>query len=122
LIWGAGMYLVLTFAAKPIASLFNDNPAVISTIILYLRIASIGYGLQGIFLLSATVMNILNKPLHAATLAVIQMFVLYIPLAFIGSHLFGLPGIFGALALVYCVTGITAHFMLEKILAIEYKK
>ncbi|TES94429.1 MAG: MATE family efflux transporter [Candidatus Cloacimonadota bacterium] len=117
--WGLLMYIILAAAARPIASLFNDNPEVISTIVLYLRVVPIGYGLQGILLLSTASMNVLNKPLHAAALTVLQMFALYIPLAFVGSYLIGLPGVFAALALVYCTAGTASHFVLGKIMAVE---
>lgn len=122
LLWGAGMFIILAVAARPIAALFNDDPRVILVTVQYLRIVPIGYGLQGILLLSAIAMNVLNRPLHAAALIAVQMFVLYIPLAFVGSYLFGLPGVFAALVLVYCAAGIAAHFVLKKIMAIEHKK
>ncbi|TET18603.1 MAG: MATE family efflux transporter, partial [Candidatus Cloacimonadota bacterium] len=115
LMWGVGVFAVLALAAEPIVSLFNDSPVVISTAVMYLRIVSIGYGLQGIFLISTAAMNVLNKPLHAAGFALFQMFALYIPLAFLGSFFFGLPGIFSALAFVYCIAGIGSHFLLLKI-------
>lgn len=120
--WGLIMYIILAAAARPIASLFNDNPDVISTIVLYLRIVPIGYGLQGVLLLSTAAMNVLNRPLHGTFLTIIQMFALYIPLAFAGSYLIGLPGVFAALGFVYCGAGIASHFILCKIVAAEEQK
>lgn len=114
--WGLLMYIILFAVARPTASLFTKNPDVISVIVLYLRIVPIGFGLQGILLLSTAAMNVLNKPLHAAALAIIQMFVLYMPLAFTGSNLIGLPGVFSALGFVYCAAGIASHFLLRKII------
>ena len=119
--WGLGMLVLLAALARPIASIFNDNPVVISTIVLYLRIAPVGYGLRGVLLLSTAALNALSKPLHASALAIIQMFLLYIPMAFLGAYLFGLAGIFAALALSYLVSGIAAHLVLGRILAIKAK-
>jgi hypothetical protein len=62
-------------------------------------------------------MNVLNKPLQAAGLALIQMFAFYVPLAYVGSHLYGPPGVFGALALAYLGAGIAAHFVLNRYLS-----
>ena len=117
LIWGTAMYLLLLILAPPIASIFSQNPEVRSIIVLYLRIVPLGYGLQGVTLLCAATMNVLNKPLQAAGLVIAQMFVFFIPLAYAGSSLFGPSGIFGALALAYLVAGIAAHFVLNRFLA-----
>ncbi|GAI66688.1 unnamed protein product, partial [marine sediment metagenome] len=114
--WGLIMYIILAAAARPIASLFTKNPDVISVIVLYLRIVPVGFGLQGILLLSTAAMNVLNRPLHGTFLTIIQMFALYIPLAFAGSYLIGLPGVFAALGFVYCAAGIASHFLLRKII------
>ena len=116
-LWGAVMYLLLAIAARPIASVFNGNPQVIDTIVLYLRIVPLGYGLQGLLLLSNTALNVLNKPLYAAVLMVLQMFGLYVPLAYGGSYLFGLPGIFSAAATAYIIAGTAAYLWLRRVLA-----
>ena len=118
LMWGVAMFIVLALAARPIASLFNDDPQVISIIMLYLWIVPIGYALFGVFQISTTTLNVLHKPGHAAVLMVIQMFGLYIPLAYLGSYLFGLPGIFFAVVLAYSLTGIASHFVLKRVLEI----
>jgi putative MATE family efflux protein len=115
--WGAAICLVLALAARPIASVFNDDPGVIATIALYLRIVPLSYGLQGILLLSTAAMNVLNKPLQAAALTIVQMFLCCVPLAYIGSGLFGPPGAFGAISLAYLMAGIAAHFLLNHFVA-----
>ena len=122
IVWGIAMFFLLGILAKPIATVFSDNPKVISTIILYLRIVSIGYGLQGVLILASAAMNVLNKPIHSASLRIIQMFVLYIPLASLGSHIYGLHGVFIALAFTYCAAGFASHFVLKRILIIEKRK
>ena len=118
LAWGVAMFTMLALAARPIASLFNDDPQVISIIMLYLWIVPIGYALFGVFLISTMILNVLNKPIPAAVLMVIQMFGLYIPLAYAGSYLFGLTGIFAAIVLAYSLSGIASYFVLKRMLAI----
>lgn len=112
--WGAAMFVLLAAAARPIASLFNNDPAVISTIVTYLRLVPLSYGLLGIFMLSSTALNILNKPMQAAVLTIVRMVVLYIPLAYAGSYLFGVGGIFGAAALANIIAGSGAYSWLER--------
>lgn len=116
LAWGFGVFILLAVAAHPIASVFNKNPDVISGIVLYLRIVSLAFGLQGVLILSTSVLNVLNKPLHAAGMILFQMVALYVPLAYLGSALFGLTGVFGALALVYALGGTAAHLLLKHVI------
>ena len=115
--WGIGMFILLAVIARPIAAIFRKDPAVISTIVLYLRIAPIGYGFRGLLLLSSSALNGLNKPLHASGLTIAQMFVLYIPMAFAGAYLFDMAGIFAALVLSYLVSGVAARLIVARILA-----
>jgi putative MATE family efflux protein len=116
LVYGVVLIGALFIIARPLASVFNKNEIVVGAIVSYLRIVPLGYGLQGIVLLCAAAMNVLNRPLQAAALSLIQMFVVYIPLALIGSSLFGVTGIYGALAFSYALAGIAAHVVLNRIL------
>lgn len=113
-VWGVGMFALLAFPARYIVSIFNDNPDVIRTASLYLRIVPIGYGLQGVFIISTSTMNVLKKPIHAASMTVLEMFVLMIPLALLGSSLFGIAGVFGAIPIAYLVTGLVSCLLLGR--------
>lgn len=114
--WGLGMFVFLAVAAEPIASIFNDNPIVIKTIVIYLRIVPISFGLEGILILMAAALYVLHKPFHAMGLVVVQMVILYIPLAHVGSALIGLKGVFIAAAIAYGLSGILAHFLTNSVL------
>lgn len=112
LIWGFGVCAVLALAARPIASIFNDNAMVVSTTTLFLRIVPLGYGFFGITILSFSALNVLNKPLHAALLSIMHM-ILFIALALLGSYLLGITGVFVASAAAYCIAGIGSYFVLK---------
>ena len=114
LISGVAIFALLAVFAKPIARIFNADPDVISTTALYLRIVPIGYGVHGILMLAAAVLNVLNKPIHAAILMIIQMFALYVPLAYLGSHLFDLTGLFIGISASLFIAGMLAHFVLKR--------
>ena len=119
MVWGAAMLLVLGAAAGWIAPLFNDNPEVISTTVLYLMIVPISYGAHGVLHISNTALNVLQRPFHAAALIAGQMFLLYIPMAHLGSRAFGLWGIFAGIVIALCIGGISARMVLGRILSIE---
>ena len=110
--WEIAVFILLILLRNQIAGIFNKDPHVISTISLYLTIVPVSYTLQGIFILSTTALNVMHKPLHATSLTIFQMFVLCIPFALLGSHLFGLTGIFIAIALAYVISGIISRVVL----------
>lgn len=114
--WGAAMYLLLVLSARFIAPLFNDNPEVISTVVLYFMIVPAAYGFRGALRMANTTLNVLNRPLQASLLMIIQMFVLYIPMAWAGSYLFGLPGIFSAIVLSYALAGTASYLILMRVM------
>jgi Na+-driven multidrug efflux pump len=102
--------------AGPFSKLFSPVKEVQDYMALYLRLAGIGYGMQGLFLNSSTILNVLKKPLYAAGLSLAQMFFLYIPLAFLGARLLDVPGIFIAQAFSYLVIGLLANRILRRLL------
>ena len=106
--WGLLCVAVLLLTAGPIACLFSQDPEVIDNIISYLWIVPLGLGLQGIARLASASFNAINRPFTAAALSLIRMFVLYIPLAFIGGRLFGLKGLFAGICLANILAGIIA--------------
>ncbi|MDP8315543.1 MAG: MATE family efflux transporter, partial [Candidatus Celaenobacter antarcticus] len=110
LVWGFGIFIILFIFARPIAGIFNKDPLVVETIIKYLSIVPLGYGLQGVLLLCNVSLNVLQKPFHAAGLVTVQMFVLYIPLAYFGSQILQIQGAFIGITIAYCISGIIAHF------------
>jgi len=94
--WGIIAAVALALTAKPLSSVLNSDAEVILIVSLFLWIIPISYGLFGIMMVSNSSLNVLHRPLHATAIAFIQMFVMFIPLAFLGSELFGIIGIFGA--------------------------
>ena len=78
--WGAFVCIVLYFAAPALARLFSRDPKVIETIVLYLRIVPIGYGMMEIHRYTGFFLNGARKPFHATTLNILRMACLLIPL------------------------------------------
>jgi len=112
--WGLLCLAAFLLTAPPIARLFSRDPEVINTIIDYLWIVPIGYGLQGICALASASFNAMNKPLIAVSLSIIRMFLLYIPLAYLGAHVFGLNGLFAGIALANILAGTVAVLWIRR--------
>jgi putative MATE family efflux protein len=119
--WGLGMVLTLALTSRPIAFLFSDDPQLVADIGVYLRLVPFGLGLRGILMLSNAALNVFFRPIQASSLTLMEIFFFTIPLAFLGSRLFGLYGIFGSIAAGRIAAGIIAFFWLRRVLNLEEK-
>ena len=113
MVWGLVALLFLSVLAEPLAKIFNDNPAVVEVVKTYLWILPLSYGFQSVVMLTGVSFNVLNKPFYSATLGLLRMIALYLPLAYAGSQMFGLNGIFIAGAGSNFIVGILGYFWLK---------
>ncbi|MCK4524083.1 MATE family efflux transporter, partial [candidate division WOR-3 bacterium] len=114
MIYGLFSFGIFLLTAHLIAGIFDNNPDVINTTALYLHIVSISFGFYGIMLISSSSFNAINKPYPAIMIAFLRMFIIYIPLAFIGSRLFGIKGIFLSASLSNFIAGTVAYFWIKR--------
>ncbi|MBN2038527.1 MAG: MATE family efflux transporter [Spirochaetes bacterium] len=96
IIWGIFIFIILLFFGNIIASLFTHDQQVIKITMKYFYIIGASYAFQGLIMLSSSAFNGLNKPYPTTVFAVIRTFILYIPLAWIGSKIFNINGVFWA--------------------------
>lgn len=98
MIWQVIIFGVLCLTSSIIADVFAKEQEVADIIKLFIWILPLGYGFQGVIILTNSSFNALHKPMVALVLSIIRLFVCYVPLAYIGSLYFGLLGLFvGAL-------------------------
>lgn len=94
LIWQVIIYAILVLIAPWIAEAFSKEQSVADIIKLFIWILPLGYGFQGIIILTNSSFNALHKPMAALWLSIIRLFVCYVPLAYLGSELYGIEGFF----------------------------
>ncbi len=94
MLWQVLIYVVMVLAAPYISQVFAKEQAVADIIVLFIWILPLGYGLQGIIILTNSSFNALHKPMVALVLSVIRLFVCYVPIAYLGSYLYGIEGFF----------------------------
>ena len=90
-----GFSTVVFFIGAPwFARLFTDDPEVARMFVAYTRIVSFGYGMMEVHRYCGFFLTGLRKPLSATALNAIRVLVLLIPLSWLGSHVWGLEGVF----------------------------
>ncbi|HWM90651.1 MAG TPA: MATE family efflux transporter [Thermoanaerobaculia bacterium] len=117
LLWGGTIFLVMALAAPAVASLFSRDPQVVEVTSAYLRIVSLSYGFQGISTVVASAFNAVNRPLASSAITLARMFALYIPLAWLGSSLWGLTGVFVGASTATVLTGVGAWIWGRRVFA-----
>lgn len=113
---GAGLLVagLLALSANFLPTIFSDNEAVISVTRLFLWIAPIGYAGYGLVMTINAAFNGLGKPMPGVVVSLMRTIILYVPLAIIGRHYYGMAGIFGAYAAANIITGFVAYAWVKR--------
>ena len=112
--WGLVLALLLALASAPIGAMFSDNPDVIRVTRLFLLIAPLSYGAYGIVMVVNAAFNGVGNPMPAVYISVSRMVLLYVPLALLAQHWFGVAGIFAAYAAANLLTGLLGYFWAQR--------
>lgn len=106
--WGVIICILLGTTSSEIVTWFDSNPEVVASATAYLTLVPISYGALGVVLTASSASNALGKPLPAMAMSLSRLLLLYVPLAYLGSQLFGIVGIFGAACLSNGIVGLGA--------------
>jgi putative MATE family efflux protein len=115
---GAVSFVILALLARPIAMAFSDQEEVIAVIVRYLRIMPVAYAFHGFALLVISAFNALNRPITSAMLNVFRLFLLGVPLAWVGARFVGIDGVFTGLVIANILTAVVAYGAVKKFLAV----
>ena len=108
---GAG---VLALSAGFLPTLFSDNDDVVRVTRLFPWIAPLGYGGYGLVMVINASFNGLGKPMPGVVVSLLRTIILYVPLALIAEHYYGMVGIFAAYAAANVITGFVAYAWAKK--------
>ncbi|MGM0607952.1 MAG: MATE family efflux transporter [Candidatus Muiribacteriota bacterium] len=107
-------FFIFYLTGEKLVGLFNPDPEVIRIGYNYLLIVSAGYGFYGIVMVTSSALNVFNKPFIASFLNILQMILLYIPLAYIISYFLGINGIFASRFLAFLITSLISIKVIKK--------
>ncbi|NRA61105.1 MAG: MATE family efflux transporter [Psychrobium sp.] len=108
-------YVVVATLARPIASFFSDDQAVIEYLVTFLRLVPFAYGALGIVILFANSLNAYNHPKSSLALNFARLFLILLPMTWLGSVLLGATGIFAAIAIANILMGGASYILAHKV-------
>ena len=108
-VWGLFCTVVFAATAKPLAGLFSEHTEVLKHFVRYMWILPLGLGLRGVCVLTCSWFNAINKPFRSGGIDILRLFVLTIPLAWLGKVLFESWGLFGGISLACIIAGIFSY-------------
>ena len=114
--WQFAVYLLLAVGAWWIALWFSEDPQVVALIRSFIWILPLGYGLQGIVILTNSSFNALHLPMRALWLSIIRLFVFYVPMAWLGGKMFGVLGVYGGALLANVIIAAIAFYWFRRTL------
>ncbi len=122
IVWQLIIFGILVLLSDVIANIFSDEPEVTSIIVLFLVIVPLGYGTQGVTILTNSSFNAMHMPMSALSLNAMRLFVFFVPFSLLGSYWFELPGLFWAGVVANFAVGCIAFVWCKTILASRFKQ
>lgn len=112
--FGLALAVLLLLVSKPLTGLFSDSPSIQSVAVDYLRIVALSYGAYGLVMSVNAAFNGMGKPLPGVVISSCRVIVVFLPLALLGKHLAGLPGLFSATLAANLLMGAVAWYWLGR--------
>lgn len=107
------VFVCLLISAPWIANIFAREPDVTEWITLFLMIVPLGYGVQGVVVLTNSAFNAIHQPMYALALNALRLFVFFVPFAFVGSIYYELYGVFWGIVLANTVMAFISYWMFK---------
>ncbi|MCW8093073.1 MATE family efflux transporter [Alteromonas ponticola] len=114
MLWQLFIFALLWAMSGFIADIFAKEAEVASLITLFLAIVPLGYGLQGVIILTNSSFNAMHKPMTALVLSVIRLFVFFVPISYLGSVLYGLEGLFWGTVVANLLMGTLSYYWFSR--------
>ncbi|WP_206022519.1 MATE family efflux transporter [Billgrantia bachuensis] len=114
LAWQLGVWLLLQLLAPWLVDGYTAGEATGSVLRDFLWWVPLGLGAQGVVILAVSSFNALHEPSRAMRLSVIRLFLLTVPLAWVGSVIGDTRGIFVGLFLANVLVGLVAWRTLRR--------
>ncbi len=105
IIWGAAAWGVLALLSGSIAWAFANDSLIRDSIKQFFWIVPFGFAFHGISQLVSASCNGLHRPFHSTAINIMRLFLILIPMVYLGSHLWDTVGFFLGIAISNFITG-----------------
>ena len=110
------VFALMYLTSDYIAQVFAKEEDVATLIALFLMIVTLGYGVQGVVVLTNSAFNALHQPMAALSLNALRLFLFFVPFCYLGSIWYGLIGLFsGAVLANFVMAGISFFWFRRQI-------
>ena len=117
LLWQLLVWAVLQGLAPWLVAGYAEREAVGEVLRTFLWLVPLGLGAQGVVILAVSSCNALHRPARAMRLSVVRLFVLSVPLAWLGGRLAGTTGIFSGMLVANLLMALVAWWQIRVVLA-----
>ena len=105
------VWALLALSARTIADWFTADPSIADILVPFLQFVPLSYAGFGYMLLVTSSFNGTGRPRHAMLLFGGRLIGFTVPLAFLGSWVAGIPGVFAAMFLANIASGLFAQWL-----------
>lgn len=112
--FGLVLAVVLIAVARPLTGLYSTHPPIQDVAVHYLWVVTLSYGAYGVVMSVNAAFNGMGQPLPGVVISTCRVIVVFLPLALLGRHLFGLEGLFAATFISNLLMGAVAFAWLGR--------
>ncbi|MDY7115214.1 MATE family efflux transporter [Halomonas sp. SSL-5] len=117
LLWQLLVWALLQMLAPWLVAGYAEREAVGEVLRHFLWLVPLGLGAQGVVILAVSSCNALHRPARAMRLSVVRLFVLSVPLAWLGGRLAGTTGIFAGMLAANLLMALVAWWQIRVVLS-----
>lgn len=117
--YGVLMAVLLAFFGEHIGRVFSDDSDVVRLAAFYLLVVPVSYPILSIIGISSQTFNSLARPMPAMVIGACKAFVVQVPLAYAGSMIAGIQGVFVSMGLSTILVSALAYVWIRKTIASE---
>lgn len=110
--------VIIYALANPLAHALSENSAIVLNLIDYFAFVPLSYAALGVCMITVSVCNALGFPTTALFISILRLFLCYLPLLWLGSHFYGLTGLFFGMACGNTLSGIVGWQLFKQ----QYKR
>ncbi|ELZ05444.1 MATE family efflux transporter [Natrialba asiatica] len=109
-----GLGIITILAARPISSIFTDNPTVAAESASFLRYTALTFGFIGVMRAYTGGFRGAGKTLFAAVISVVTLGLIRLPVAWLGAEAIGATGLWIAFPISNVIGGVIAYLWFKR--------